>query len=156
MARPHRRRPKRRRRHQGRHVLAKTIGADEMAGPAEAWKCDCGAEVLHWMESVEVHSTLMCSVGGVRVGEIVQTVPPEESAVRKPYDVVAYECGNQEHGNQTHRHHIALVETAHGVVTTDHPRHQDAIDWLRAQGLDDEDLYVDDLHDEDLDHEQPS
>ena len=152
MARPRRRRPTRRRRRQDRHVLARTVGVDEAAGPAEAWKCDCGAEVIHLIESIEVRSTLMCPAGGTRVSEIVQTLPPEELAVPNQANVMSYECRRDEHGDRTHSHHIALVETVHGVLTTDHPSRQEAIDWLRAQGLDYED---EDLHDEDLDHEQP-
>lgn len=153
MARPRRRRPTRRRRDQERHVLARIVGADHAASPAEAWKCECGAGVLHWIESIEVSSTLLCATSGTRVSDMVQTLPQQELVVPNEANVMSHECRRYEHGQQTHSHHVASVETVHGALTTQHLTRQEAITWLRAQGFDFED---EDLHDEDFHDGEPS
>ena len=146
MARPRRKRPSRRRRDDQRHALARIVSAGDAAGPEAAWECVCGAPVSHWVESIEIQSTLACVAGGAKVSEIIQTVPPPEPVLLNQTDVVSYECGLHEHGLQVHSHHVALVETIHGSLATPHPDREAAIAWLHAQSLDYED---EDLHDED-------
>ena len=149
MARPRHKRPKRRRDNHQRHGLARTVTAGDAAGPEDAWECECGSRVVHWIDSIEVQSTLVCVAAGVAVSEIAQTVPPQRPAVLNQTNVVSNECGLHEHGHQTHNHHIALVETLHGSLVTHHPNREAAIAWLHAQGLDyeDEDPNGEDLHD---------
>lgn len=149
MARPRKKRPTRRRRGHETHALVRIPDAGGGAALDRAWECECGASVVNWIETVEIESTVACSSGAVTVSTISQILPRADPVRTDRVDVLSYRCRADDHGRMPHSHHVTLVETIHGTLTTEHMSRAEAVGWLHAQGFHYEDRDLDDENGDD-------